>query len=68
MPNLKLVVEVCHAKNLLAKDGDGTSSPYVVIDFDNQRLKTKTKAKDLNPVWNEKLEFNVSSKNVLEEE
>lgn len=68
MPDLKLVVEVCHAKNLMPRDGEGTSSPFVTVEFEGQRHKTKTKSKDLNPSWNEKFEFRVSSKEVLEEE
>ncbi|MCO5578559.1 hypothetical protein L7F22_032402 [Adiantum nelumboides] len=57
MPEFKLVVEVCRAANLMPKDGEGTSSPFVMVDFDGQRQKTTVKSKDLNPVWNEKLEF-----------
>eukprot|EP00249_Psilotum_nudum_P024003 c29055_g1_i2 orf=951-3830(+) len=68
MPNRKLVVEVCHASNLPPKDGEGSSSPYVEVDFDTQRHRTKTKVRDLNPVWNEKLEFNVSDPDVIDEE
>ncbi|KAL6227235.1 hypothetical protein ACLB2K_001194 [Fragaria x ananassa] len=41
-------------------DGQGSSSAYVVADFDGQRKRTVTKYKDLNPVWNEPLEFVVS--------
>nr|XP_043609107.1 protein QUIRKY [Erigeron canadensis] len=55
----KLVVEVVDARNLVPKDGHGTCSPYVIIDFYGQRRKTKVVARDLNPVWNEVLEFNV---------
>lgn len=57
--NQKLVVEVVDARNLLPKDGHGTSSPYVTIDFYGQRRRTKTAIRDLNPAWNEVLEFNV---------
>jgi hypothetical protein len=53
----KLVVEVVEARNLLPKDGTGTSSPYARADFDGQRRKTRTVARDLNPAWNEALEF-----------
>lgn len=53
----KLVVEVVEAHGLLPKDGTGTSSPYVVVDFDGQRRKTQTVLRDLNPAWNEALEF-----------
>eukprot|EP01018_Ginkgo_biloba_P028928 Gb_22114 [translate_table: standard] len=60
MTTRKLIVEVVDAHSLMPKDGVGTSSPYVLVDFDGQRKRTKTKHKDLNPVWNEKLEFTVS--------
>ncbi|XP_065024294.1 multiple C2 domain and transmembrane region protein 16-like [Musa acuminata AAA Group] len=55
----KLVVEVMEAHDLLPKDGMGTSSPYVVVDFDGQRRKTQTVLRNLSPTWNEALEFNV---------
>ncbi|KAM1625291.1 hypothetical protein ACFXTN_012431 [Malus domestica] len=55
----KLIVEVVDARNLSPKDGHGTSSPYVVMDYYGQRKRTQTKIRDLNPVWNELLEFNV---------
>lgn len=55
----KLVVEVVDARNLLPKDGHGTSSPYVVVDFYGQRKRTQTAVRELNPAWNEALEFNV---------
>lgn len=61
----KLIVEVVDAHNLMPKDGAGTSSPYVTVDFDGQRKRTKTKHKELNPVWNEKLEFVVSDPKVM---
>ncbi|KAE8667521.1 Protein QUIRKY [Hibiscus syriacus] len=53
----KLIVEICNAKNLMPKDGQGTASAYAIVDFDGQRRRTKTKLRDLNPVWDEKLEF-----------
>ncbi|XP_074279056.1 multiple C2 domain and transmembrane region protein 10 [Silene latifolia] len=56
----KLVVEVIGAFNLMPKDGEGSSSPFVEVEFENQRLRTKVKDKDLNPVWNEKLVFHVN--------
>ncbi|RDY01435.1 Protein QUIRKY, partial [Mucuna pruriens] len=55
----KLIVEVVDAHNLVPKDGHGSSSPYVVVDFYGQRRKTRTAVRDLNPVWNETLSFNV---------
>ncbi|OAY30994.1 protein QUIRKY [Manihot esculenta] len=56
----KLLVEVVNARDLLPKDGQGSSSPYVIADFDGQRKRTSTKYRDLNPEWNETLEFIVS--------
>lgn len=56
----KLIVEVVDARNLLPKDGHGASSPYAVLDFHGQRRKTKTAVRDLNPTWNDTLEFNVA--------
>eukprot|EP00250_Pteridium_aquilinum_P033227 c5343_g1_i1 orf=3-455(-) len=60
MAQRKLIVEVCSAHNLMPKDGEGSSSAYVQVEFDGQRRRTKTKLKDLNPVWDEPLEFWVS--------
>ncbi|KAL2534708.1 C2 calcium/lipid-binding plant phosphoribosyltransferase family protein [Abeliophyllum distichum] len=57
MASRKLTVEVCNAKNLMPKDGQGTASAYVIVDFDGQRRRTKTIFRDLNPQWEEKLEF-----------
>ncbi|KAJ4842051.1 FT-interacting protein 7 [Turnera subulata] len=57
----KLVVEVLDASDLMPKDGQGSASPFVEVDFDEQRQRTQTKPKDLNPYWNEKLVFNVNN-------
>ncbi|GLU06730.1 hypothetical protein SLE2022_237300 [Rubroshorea leprosula] len=57
----KLVVEVLRAVDLMPKDGQGLASPFVEVAFDEQRRRTQTKHKDLNPVWTEKLVFNVSN-------
>ncbi|WCJ28233.1 C2 calcium/lipid-binding plant phosphoribosyltransferase family protein [Euphorbia peplus] len=56
----KLLVQVVNARDLLPKDGQGSSSPYVIAEFDGQRKRTSTKFRDLNPEWNETLEFIVS--------
>ncbi|KAL6140512.1 hypothetical protein ACLB2K_058811 [Fragaria x ananassa] len=64
----KFIVEVVDARDLLPKDGQGSSSAYVVADFDGQRKRTATKYKDLNPVWNEPLEFVVSDPNNMDYE
>ncbi|KAJ0013587.1 hypothetical protein Pint_20084 [Pistacia integerrima] len=53
----KLIVEVVDARDLMPKDGHGTSSPYVSIDYYGKRRRTRTVIRDLNPSWNEVLEF-----------
>ncbi|KAJ0079423.1 hypothetical protein Patl1_22845 [Pistacia atlantica] len=55
----KLTVEVVDARDLMPKDEHGSSSPYIVIDYYGQRRKTRTIIRELNPSWNEVLEFNV---------
>ncbi|GLT67573.1 hypothetical protein SLA2020_398700 [Shorea laevis] len=55
----RLVVEVVAAHNLMPKDGEGSSSPFVEVEFENQRQRTQVKRKDLNPIWNEKLVFHI---------
>ncbi|KAK0580970.1 hypothetical protein LWI29_008265 [Acer saccharum] len=65
MSNLKLGVEVVSAHDLMPRDGEGSSSAFVEIHFDDQRFRTTTKEKDLNPVWNETFYFNVSDPNNL---
>ncbi|KAJ8771892.1 hypothetical protein K2173_027069 [Erythroxylum novogranatense] len=64
----KLLLDVADARNLLPKDGQGSSSPYVNADFDGQRKRTSTRFRDLNPVWNETLEFVVSDPDNMESE
>ncbi|KAL2251387.1 FT-interacting protein 1-like [Sesamum indicum] len=54
---MKLVVEVIDAHGLVPKDGAGSASPYVEVDFDNQLSRTKTIPRNLNPIWNQKLLF-----------
>ncbi|KAM7521770.1 hypothetical protein LguiA_011672 [Lonicera macranthoides] len=56
----KLVVEVVGAHNLMPKDGEGSSSAFVEVEFENQRQRTHVKYRDLNPVWNQKLVFHVN--------
>ncbi|KAK3161132.1 hypothetical protein QOZ80_1BG0072470 [Eleusine coracana subsp. coracana] len=55
----RLAVEVVDARDLVPKDGLGTSSAYAVADFDGQRKRTRTVPRDLCPQWHERLEFAV---------
>ncbi|TKY68060.1 QUIRKY protein [Spatholobus suberectus] len=57
----KLVVEVVGASDLMPKDGEGSASPFVEVEFDEQQHRTETKHKDLNPCWNEKFVFNINN-------
>jgi hypothetical protein len=52
---MKLVVEVVDAHDLMPKDGEGSASSFVEVDFENQLSRTKTIPKNLNPIWNQKL-------------
>lgn len=55
----KLILQVIDAADLMPKDGQGSASPFVEVNFDGQRQRTQTKSRDLNPAWNETLVFNV---------
>lgn len=57
----KLVVEVLDASDLMPKDGHGSASPFVEVEFEEQRHRTSTKHKDLNPYWDEKLIFTIKN-------
>ncbi|KAK8268954.1 hypothetical protein V6Z11_D11G100100 [Gossypium hirsutum] len=65
MSSFKLGVEVVGAHDLVAKDGKGSSNPFVELHFDDQRFRTTSKENDLNPVWNESFYFNISDPNNL---
>ncbi|XP_027159137.1 FT-interacting protein 7-like [Coffea eugenioides] len=65
MSNLKLGVEVVSAHNLLAKDGQGSSSAFVELKFDGQKFRTTVKENDLNPYWNETFYFTISNPDEL---
>lgn len=61
----RLVVEVLEANDLMPKDGQGSASPFVEIDIDDQNQRTQTKVKNLNPSWNEKLVFKIDDQQDL---
>ena len=56
---MKLIVEVIDAHDLMPKDTEGSSSAFVEIDFENQITRTTTIPKNLNPIWNQKLFFDL---------
>ena len=58
--NITLNLQIIEAKDLLAHDSNGLSDPYVLIpeqmglyEIPKKGLKTHTKKKTLNPIWNE---------------
>ncbi|XP_022152573.1 FT-interacting protein 1 [Momordica charantia] len=57
MKKQQLVVEVVDAHDLMPKDGEGSANPFVEVDFQNRRTRTKTITNNLNPIWNQKLSF-----------
>lgn len=62
-PQGKLIVTVVKANNLKNMEMIGKSDPYVVAHVRPLfKLKTKTVENNLNPVWNEELEFIVEDK------
>ncbi|KAH7438352.1 hypothetical protein KP509_04G011700 [Ceratopteris richardii] len=64
----QVVLEVFRANRLVPKAGKGSASAFMEVEFDNQRNQKKTKARDLNPVWNEKFVFNVTDACALKDE
>lgn len=50
-------VKILQARNLTAKDFNGTSDPYVKVSLGAQLARTGTRAKELNPVWGTRLNF-----------
>ncbi|CAL5211051.1 unnamed protein product [Lathyrus oleraceus] len=58
---MKLIVEVINAHDLMPKDGEGSASTFVEVDFENQLSRTRTVPKNLNPAWNQKLVFHLDT-------
>ncbi|XP_004506488.1 FT-interacting protein 1-like [Cicer arietinum] len=56
-----IIVEVINAHDLMPKDGEGSASPFVEVDFENQLSRTRTVPKNLNPTWNQKLVFHLDT-------
>ncbi|KAB2629757.1 multiple C2 and transmembrane domain-containing protein 2 [Pyrus ussuriensis x Pyrus communis] len=56
---MKLLVEVVDAHDLMPKDGEGSASPFVQVNFVNKLSRTTTIPKNLNPIWNQKLFFDI---------
>jgi hypothetical protein len=61
LPGGKMMVRVIRGRGLLATDAGGTSDPYVVVTFAGEQKKTWPKKKTVNPEWDERFDFAVSS-------
>jgi len=55
----KLEVTIVSASDLLAKDLNGKSDPYVFFDLAGQHIQTTVIDMNLNPVWNETFLFDM---------
>ncbi|KAH7149679.1 phosphatidylserine decarboxylase-domain-containing protein [Dactylonectria estremocensis] len=58
---LALKVSIIKARNLAAKDRNGTSDPYLVLSLGDARITTHTEPKTLNPEWNVTEEIAITS-------
>ncbi|KAH8699947.1 phosphatidylserine decarboxylase-domain-containing protein [Ilyonectria robusta] len=58
---LTLKVSIIKARNLAAKDRNGTSDPYIVLSLGDARVTTHTQPKTLNPEWNVSQEIAITS-------
>ena len=64
-----LVIQVLEGADLAAKDSSGTSDPFVVINLNDTKVKTKVISKNLNPVWeNEIFTFPIGGLDPLDTE
>lgn len=54
-----LQVDVVQAKELPARDSNGTSDPYITVRMNKQKAKTSVRACTLTPVWEHRMLFRV---------
>jgi phosphatidylserine decarboxylase len=57
-----LSVIVSQGKDLLSKDSNGKSDPFLVLKVDQHAAKSSIVMKSLNPIWNERLELVLDNK------
>ncbi|BBN07769.1 hypothetical protein MPTK1_4g06300 [Marchantia polymorpha subsp. ruderalis] len=57
---MQLYVQVVEARNLIAKDPNGFSDPFVRLALGATKSRTVVVHKNLNPSWHEEFFFNVS--------
>ena len=61
-----LEVVVVEARNLMAKDWNGKSDPFVVLECEGTQHKTVVMKKTLDPVWQQRFIFKVSDPHMAE--
>jgi len=61
----RLKVRLVRGVDLPAKDISGTSDPYATLSIGNQKQKSNTVKKNLNPNWNQTFTFNAAPTDVL---
>ncbi|KAL6997125.1 hypothetical protein U1Q18_007247 [Sarracenia purpurea var. burkii] len=49
-------------------DYQGSSNPYVLVDFDGHKKQSSTVSRKLNPIWNKTFEFEVHDTKTMEYE
>ncbi|KAI9188952.1 phosphatidylserine decarboxylase [Blastocladiella emersonii ATCC 22665] len=52
-----LVIQIIRGRGLAAKDPNGFSDPFVIVEFGATKAKTKVIKKSLNPDWDEVITF-----------
>eukprot|EP01129_Flabellula_baltica_P005497 TRINITY_DN1997_c0_g2_i1.p1 TRINITY_DN1997_c0_g2~~TRINITY_DN1997_c0_g2_i1.p1 ORF type:complete len:660 (+),score=132.64 TRINITY_DN1997_c0_g2_i1:28-1980(+) len=60
----RISVTILSARDLVAVNKDGTSDPYVTVRVGSERKKTPHCRKSLNPVWNHKMEFDLTQEDI----
>ncbi|KAK3887538.1 hypothetical protein Pcinc_008355 [Petrolisthes cinctipes] len=65
---MSLEIQVVSAANLQNLETLGKSDPYVTVIFQGDKKKTEVKTGTLEPEWNEKLQWDLSSKGLRPDE